>query len=565
MRLHRVSMCLVVLFAGGVCAQEIELQAQLSAPLGTDTNRKGDLISAVVLNPAAFQGDVLEGRITDSQSGAKIRGRAVLSFTFETLRHGGQPVPISAQVKSVTNSKGQVDVDEEGRVIRKTSNVGKAVGGTAVGGLIGGLAGGVRGAAIGAGVGAAASIVLIQVAADGPSVRFAAGSTVVVSAKSRSGPALASLAANPAPAAPAPAAAPAATAYPPAPSAAQPVAAQPAAPAVAAPQAAPAAPAASAQPDLTAVKADFIPGEKTIFFDDFSDMAGDEPPPHWKVRGGSVVLKVAPGIRQMTTSAAVTMTPNFTGLPKNFTMEAEVKFDNPADSRAIWEFFTKNGAESLFLWTQTQTGALFVRVNAKDQGEEFGQKSVPVDFNQPIRLALWVQNGRLRLYVNGERAIDVNQVNLPELWSVAAITQLYGDEKPAIGYRAVRFAESTPDFSQMISSSGRYVTHGILFDTDSDRIKPESAPVIKSIARGLETNPNLKLLIQGHTDSIGNADHNLDLSKRRAEAVKAVLVSQFSVDAARLTTAGLGSTKPIDSNDTPQGRAQNRRVEFARQ
>ncbi len=139
----------------------------------------------------------------------------------------------------------------------------------------------------------------------------------------------------------------------------------------------------------------------------------------------------------------------------------------------------------------------------------------------------------------------------------------YGEGK--LGYRMVRFAESTPDFSQVISSSGRYVTHGIQFDTDSDRLKPESAPIIKSVARGLETNPNLKLQIEGHTDSTGNADHNLDLSKRRAEAVKAVLVSQFKVDAARLTTVGLGATKPIDSNDTPQGRAQNRRVEFVKQ
>ena len=117
----------------------------------------------------------------------------------------------------------------------------------------------------------------------------------------------------------------------------------------------------------------------------------------------------------------------------------------------------------------------------------------------------------------------------------------------------------------MISSSGRYVTHGILFDTDSDRLKPESAPVIQAIARGLETNPNLKLQIEGHTDSVGNAAHNLDLFKRRAEAVKTVLASQFKVDASRLTTAGLGASKPIDSNDTPQGRSQNRRVEFVRQ
>ena len=111
----------------------------------------------------------------------------------------------------------------------------------------------------------------------------------------------------------------------------------------------------------------------------------------------------------------------------------------------------------------------------------------------------------------------------------------------------------------------RTQSHGILFDTDSDQLKPESAAVIRSIARGLETNPALKLLIEGHTDSTGNADRNLDLSKRRAEAVKAVLASQFSVDAGRLTTAGLGATKPMDSNDTPTGRAQNRRVEFVKQ
>jgi outer membrane protein OmpA-like peptidoglycan-associated protein len=122
-----------------------------------------------------------------------------------------------------------------------------------------------------------------------------------------------------------------------------------------------------------------------------------------------------------------------------------------------------------------------------------------------------------------------------------------------------------PDFSQVISSSGRYIARGILFDTDSDVIKPESGPVIKQIARGLDSNPNLKLMIEGHTDSVGDAAHNLDLSKRRAEAVKAVLIGQFNIDASRLSATGMGSTKPVDSNDTPQGRAQNRRVELVKQ
>ena len=155
-------------------------------------------------------------------------------------------------------------------------------------------------------------------------------------------------------------------------------------------------------------------------------------------------------------------------------------------------------------------------------------------------------------------------MDLPAIDNVEMAHDFYG-ANTTIGYRMVRFAESAPDFSQTILSSGRYVTHGILFDTDSDCLKPESAPVIQAVAKGLETNPNLKLLIEGHTDSAGAAAHNLDLSKRRAEAVKTVLVSQFKIDGARLSTACLGAMKPIDSNNTPQGRSQNRRVEFVKQ
>jgi uncharacterized protein len=319
------------------------------------------------------------------------------------------------------------------------------------------------------------------------------------------------------------------------------------------------------------VKADFVPGDKIIFYDDFSDMVGDEPPPHWKVRGGAVELRVGSGVRQLTVmSGNPRLTPMLKGLPKNFTLETELKFDDPVDVRSIWYFYDAtwdgpNGPDAaLRVFLQSQTGALSVQVrhSGKDGVEDLANTSVQVDFSQPVKEAVWVQNGRLRVYINGERAVDVNQVELPPLTG-AELGPEYGEAK--LGYRMVRFAESTPDFSQVISSSGRYVTHGIQFDTDSDRLKPESAPIIKSVARGLETNPNLKLQIEGHTDSTGNADHNLDLSKRRAEAVKAMLVSQFKVDAARLTTVGLGATKPIDSNDTPQGRAQNRRVEFVRQ
>lgn len=325
----------------------------------------------------------------------------------------------------------------------------------------------------------------------------------------------------------------------------------------------PVATAGAQQPDLKTAKADFIPGDRPLFYDDFTDMAEDAPPPHWKVRGGTVLLKTAPGIRQLTASGRGTIFPMLKGLPKNFTLEVELKFDTEGDLRSKWFFLGKGDAELLQVWIQARGAGspLFVRLIAGGS-ENLGEKSVQLDLASPIKVNLWVQDGRVRAYVNGERIIDVNQVELAPILSVSVESEV-GDQ--AVGYRFVRFAESAPDFSQVISASGRYVTYGIRFDTDSDRLKPESAAVIRTIARGLESNTALKLLIEGHTDASGDAGHNLDLSKRRAEAVKAVLASQFGVDAARLTTAGLGSTRPVGSNDTPQGRAQNRRVEFVKQ
>lgn len=320
---------------------------------------------------------------------------------------------------------------------------------------------------------------------------------------------------------------------------------------------------AAQQPELTVVKADFMPGEKTIFFDDFTDMAAGDAPSHFKVRGPAPELRAGGGIRQLTAVQTGSLFPNITSLPKNFTYEAEVQFENLRNARTALILYSSD-KEALIWWIYASPQQSQLVVAVKNHTEELGRKSVPINWSQPAKIALWVQNGRVRAFVNGEKHVDANQVELPAINKVEILSLIAGAGQ-AVGYRSVRFAESTPDFSQVISASGRYVSHGILFDTGSDRLKPESAAVIQSIARGLETNPSLKLLIEGHTDSAGNADQNLDLSRRRAEAVKAVLAAQFKVDASRLTTSGLGATKPIDSNDTPQGRSQNRRVEFVKQ
>ncbi len=320
---------------------------------------------------------------------------------------------------------------------------------------------------------------------------------------------------------------------------------------------------AGVQPEMTTLKSTFIPGDKTLFFDDFTDMTADDAPPHFKVRGAAPELRAASNLRQLTMTQRGSLFPNITALPKNFTVETEIVAE--AKNRAITTLmFSSKGKQILHVSTTASPKLVDLVVSLRTPYSELGRKRAPLDWTQPVKLALWVQDGRVRVFTNGEKQLDFNQVEMPLIDAVEITHDFYGANQ-SIGYRTVRFAESTPDFSQVISSAGRFVTHGILFDTDSDRLKPESAPVIQAIARGLEKNPNLRLLIEGHTDSVGNATHNLELSKRRAEAVKAVLVSQFKVDDTRLTAAGLGATKPVDSNDTPLGRSQNRRVELVKQ
>ena len=126
----------------------------------------------------------------------------------------------------------------------------------------------------------------------------------------------------------------------------------------------------------------------------------------------------------------------------------------------------------------------------------------------------------------------------------------------------LRLAVGAPDTRNKILTQNKWVTHGILFDVNSATIKPESYGTIKEMATVLKENPDLKVKIVGHTDADGKDDVNLDLSKRRAAAVKESLTKDFGIDGARMETDGKGEGEPIDKNDTPAGKANNRRVEF---
>ena len=317
---------------------------------------------------------------------------------------------------------------------------------------------------------------------------------------------------------------------------------------------------AGGQPDFKTVKIEFVPGERTVFYDDFSDMQQDEPPPHWRLRDGKVDLRVAGSVRELYAADGVNLfSPNFV-LPANFTFELEWT----GGGETQWRFRDKDDQEVLSLVVRGEEDGMTASAHADatcDGCGDLGSGMIQTDTNQPVEFGLWAQQGRVRLYLNGQRLIDVNQVNLPPITHLDASIAGYRPN----GIRKVRLAESAPDASAILASTGKYVTHGINFDTDSDRLKSDSAPVIKQIADALAKNPALKLEIDGYTDSVGDAAHNVDLSKRRAQAVQTVLVSQFGVTAARLSFKGMGQANPISSNDTPTGRAANRRVEFVKQ
>ena len=134
-----------------------------------------------------------------------------------------------------------------------------------------------------------------------------------------------------------------------------------------------------------------------------------------------------------------------------------------------------------------------------------------------------------------------------------------------IAYTCDAAANSQSWLERMLAETGRADIYSIYFSFNSDELREESEPTLREIAEIMRRHPNWKLSIAGHTDSIGGDAPNLDLSKRRATSVKTALVSRYSVSAGRLMTGGFGKSRPVDTNDTEEGRARNRRVELVRQ
>jgi outer membrane protein OmpA-like peptidoglycan-associated protein len=184
--------------------------------------------------------------------------------------------------------------------------------------------------------------------------------------------------------------------------------------------------------------------------------------------------------------------------------------------------------------------------------------------NKFAHISLWRQKERLRVYLNGEKIWDLPKAFKMESKYNAITIALQGSYKEQDYYimSNLRLAVGAPDTRNKLITEGKFVTRGILFDVNKDVLKPESYGALKDIANVLKENADVKVKIVGHTDSDGDDKKNLELSKKRADAVKSALAKDFGIDESRMETDGKGESQPADKNDTPVGKASNRRVEF---
>jgi OmpA-OmpF porin, OOP family len=337
----------------------------------------------------------------------------------------------------------------------------------------------------------------------------------------------------------------------------------------------------TAAPELqTYSKYDFIPGEKVIFYEDFSQDAIGDFPALWNTNGSAEVVttNLFPGNWMKFVTRDAIWTDALLKLPDNYTIEFDIipirgTEGNMSgyDFRLIQSINAKAfdyGAvpgKAGFLYSMEYYGKPGYRtyINS-DEGQGLGMSGGNDDdknkqaVDQKYHIAIWVQKARVRLYQNESKLFD-----LPKAFPVASVKMdRIRFESGAGMVSNIRIAVGNPDMRNKLMTEGKLVTYGIYFDVNKDVVKPESYGTLKAIAAILNEVPDVKVKIVGHTDSDGAADANLDLSKRRAASVKNELAKSFGVNADRLVTDGMGASQAVAPNDTPANKAMNRRVEF---
>jgi hypothetical protein len=314
---------------------------------------------------------------------------------------------------------------------------------------------------------------------------------------------------------------------------------------------------------------DFVPGSKVMFYTDFSEDRVGNFARRLKYQNGPVEVVERDGVKMLrATGRSQFLIPLGSQLPQRFTLEIDVIA--PASGRNEMVAFEggpqldRGDKSAAVTW---RPGGAFIYGSGFDATSTVNlPEAIHSQFiDRVAHLRVLMDSGYFKMYVNERRLY-----NIPELAfrrdSVIRVFLDGAEDDGAVFLTNIRVAESETDvLYDALAADGRWATQGILFETGKADLKPESRPVLKEIAATLEQHGDLKILIEGHTDNVGSAASNLTLSDARAAAVKAALVAEHGADGARITTQGLGDTKPAVPNTTAEGRAQNRRVEIVKQ
>jgi OOP family OmpA-OmpF porin len=312
-------------------------------------------------------------------------------------------------------------------------------------------------------------------------------------------------------------------------------------------------------------KFDFVPGDKVIFYDDLSGEEMGEFPSRWRLDRGVFEIAKQGNKNYILCTDEGTIRPKITTglLPPKYTIEMEF-YVKGGDTRGHWftlEWYNDQDEEIERFRIQDN-----IHTNLRLLDKDLASKDLSAPLSSGIHtMRVMATQSTMKCYIDNERVANVPAVEGFKPVDIGVHMDPWKDEpdNPML-VGTFRYAEGGKTLKQQLDESGKIVTHGILFDSGSDKIKGESYKTLADIGALLTENPTLRLSIEGHTDSDGADDYNMDLSKRRAESVRTYLISNFKIAADRLESKGWGESKPIDKNDTPEGKANNRRVELVK-
>lgn len=319
-------------------------------------------------------------------------------------------------------------------------------------------------------------------------------------------------------------------------------------------------------------KFDFVPGQKVLFYDDMSGEELGEFPSRWSLQEGVFENARVGDQMWIMASARGEIRPklNVNQLPEKYTIEFEFLNRTSAYNGAHhieFDWMKDNGYPAARLRLFSNATAYFHMCDDQGAFKPISDKKLPASFATGVHsFRMMVTKSSVKCYIDNERMVNAPRTAgfTPTALAIAFHANDADFEKEKMFIRNFRFAEGGKTMREQLDEDGHVVTHGIYFDVNSDKIRAESYKTLADITQMLTDAPELRVLIEGHTDNDGTDEANMDLSQRRAESVKRYLVDVSRIDVSRLDARGFGESKPIDVNTSPEGKANNRRVELSK-